>query len=860
VQPVENESQDVDQRLLEMQKTIRDLRQRCHKNSAFRVANDLVRLARREGRLIPLLDGQFQVVNLAQDLFQHRRGREVSIDMIAVLESPDRARQLQADYSETEYAETCAWMTACAYDNLAKHSGEIYGYNSEGMHQCISDGIDVCRRTGKLRCIACFREYATQVYLASDDIEMAMHHASVVASLSQHDAGGERRWIGARDKGTILTLMGELPAARDSLVAALSLAETFHDPLAARLETLAYLEITLWLLGEAGSFLALTGEPLADRALPHGEDCWLDIRWDYRDAVAACCNGDFAKGIELLTSWDTRLGRDNLANEWFEARLRLIAAYRLAGKQDKIESLAEVLFKAAQKSRDFRTLRRLRRLLDSTEPPTPTAMLAAPRAGPFAPAGVTVPAGVPVAASEAPPTAVPQEPPPMHGILQQTVRRLQSSQDDNARTEILNDILKIPPGSFTDPRDAASFLHLLPYLFNKVSPWEQVWAWAQEVAAPFPQTSYVVNLLAAVGDILCRWPDSGMDAQVDVKRLDSLFRKSLDLDPDNAPNHGRAGSFYLAQGNLGEAERCVARGFRLERNDSNLALRLAAIYQRTARPRDALGVLDLCLREGCQDASVAWQAAITAQELGQYEFSLTYLNRFESLQPGQPWVGYYRAIALLEQGEPEKALESLSLEESRGPQRPFGIAVLRACAFSALGETERFRELLNVVIGFQWSEIDYFTREGLSNLAARLWKASGCLPPGEEQVARLALRLILTGLAPATLFEPLRQQAETTGPVNYYRCTLSQPLNARWADSAGCLHGQAGWTAYRCLWGVLARDEAEAGRLALAQQAKCYDLEATVEQIEDLNQSYTDKPGVVWQGMRWNDADAAGAA
>ena len=858
MQPGDSESQDIDQRIADLKKSIADSLQRCHKQSAYRVANDLLRLARREQRLVPLLLAQFEVVNLAQDLYQHQRAREVAIEMIALLESPERARQVQTNYEENEYAQTCAWMTACAYDNLAKHTAELYGLNSDGMHQCIADGIEVCRRTGKLRCITCFREYATDVYLAADDVAMALHHASAVAALPEGDAAAERRWVGAKDKGRILALTGELPAARDGLVAALRLAETFHDPLGARLTTLAYLESVLWLLGDPGAYSSLAGESPGQRALPAGEHASQDCMWDYRDAVAACCTGEFDKAIELLAPWDTRFAQDNLANAWFETRLRLIAAYRLAGKKERAEKLIAPLHKRAQKSRDWLTLRRLRRLVDDTEPPTPTAMLASPRVGPFAAAGVSVPAApaeTPSNAELAESEAAEQQRSPMSDVFAQMVERLQTSEEDSTKREILQQILALPPADFTDPRDAASFMYLLPYLLDQAAPFDTVWTWGRQAAAPFSQTSFVVNLLATLGDALSSWPDANMSERIDRKHLEELFRQSLDLDADNVLNHARAGAFYLRQENAGEAERCLARAFRLQRNNSNLALQLAEIYQRTDRPRDALGVLDLCLREGGADANAAWNAALIAHQVGQYDSSLTYLDLFESLHPDQPWVGYYRAIAHLERGQPEKALEALSLEEQRNSERPFGTEILRGCAAAALGRREQLREHFECVLAVAWSTIDYFTLQGLTSLFARLWQAAACLPDGDEQFARLEHRLIAAGLAPDALFERRRLAGDTTASVCYYRCVLRQPLDDRWAASPGCLHGQSSWSAYRCLWGILAQDAEEAERLALAQQAECYSLPATVETVEDLKQQYTDKPGIVWQGVRWSDDD-----
>jgi hypothetical protein len=115
---------------------------------------------------------------------------------------------------------------------------------------------------------------------------------------------------------------------------------------------------------------------------------------------------------------------------------------------------------------------------------------------------------------------------------------------------------------------------------------------------------------------------------------------------------------------------------------------------------------------------------------------------------------------------------------------------------------------------------------------------------------------LVTGLAPEETFAARRLAGQETANVQYYRCTLVQPLEDRWPDFPGCLHGQSAWTSYRCLWGVIAPNEDEARRMALAQQAECFDLKASVAEVEDLGQTFNDKPGVVWQGARWCDETA----
>ena len=195
----------------------------------------------------------------------------------------------------------------------------------------------------------------------------------------------------------------------------------------------------------------------------------------------------------------------------------------------------------------------------------------------------------------------------------------------------------------------------------------------------------------------------------------------------------------------------------------------------------------------------------------------------------------------------------MDLEQRRSPDRPFGIEVLRACAASALGDIPGYRHHLENILATAWKSVDYFTFNGVVSLAARLWKASSCLPDDDGQKANLAKRLLHTGVAPDEVFEVERLAQDLAMPVNYYRCTTLQPLKPDWAESNYCLSGQSGWKTYRCFWGVLARDEEEAGQLAYAQQVKCYELDPTVEKVEDLDQKYTDKPGVLWQGVRWSD-------
>jgi tetratricopeptide (TPR) repeat protein len=850
-------SPDIDKRIADAFDSISELRKQCRTIAACRQAEDVLRLARREQLLIPILQAQFEIVNLAQSNNQSRRGREVAVEMIALLESPDRARQIQADFAENEYADTRAWMSSCAYDNLATHTAELNGYNSEGMHQCIADGIEVCRRTGKLRCITCFREYASDVHFAADDLEMALHFARLGLAATP-DRSDDRRWVSAKNASWMYLIAGDFEAAEQFCRQSLVLAESYHTPFGARIQSRGLLAQILAMTGRLDEFEKAIGEPIGFRALAEGENPSIDCKCDRRDAVTASCRGEYDKAIDLVRKWEQIHAREGSLSAWFGDCVDLINLYRLAGKTEPVDALAGRVLQRAKKARDWLTVRRLQRAVDPTEKPTPIATLQAPRVGPFAATvSAAVPAAPTVLAPAEPVPAAPDAPSPLQHAYEAILARCRTEGFEQEKPAILRDILAMSPESFVDARDASSFLYLLPFLRNDAVPAEAMWTWAEATAARFLRTATVANLLATLGDALCAMPDSKMAERIAPGRIESLFRQSLDLDPDHAGNHARAGGYFLAHDNLGEAERCLARGFRLARHDSYLASRLAEIYQRTDRSRDALAVLDLCLREGSQDANVAWEAAMIAYRVASYEPLLAYIDRFEKLAPNQIWAHHFRAVALLETGRPTEALESLAIEDQRGPGRPFGIEALRACAASALGQPDACREHIAKALALRWSSIDYFTNVGIQALAHRLWKASDCLPAADALVARLRKRLIEVGFAPDHLIDKPRLASESPAVrVNHFRCVLRQPLDERWPDHSGCLPGQQAWREYRCLWGVLALDADAAQDMVLAIQTEAYELPATVVQIEDLGETYEDKPGVLWQGQRWVEAPA----
>jgi tetratricopeptide (TPR) repeat protein len=599
---------------------------------------------------------------------------------------------------------------------------------------------------------------------------------------------------------------------------------------------------------------------IAAQRIPEGECLMIDYRWDLVDSLRACTRGEWEPAIEPLAKWDRRLAENNNLHEWFETRLRLIAAHRLAGEDGKIERLAAPLRERANQSNDWLTLRRLARLLDPAEPCTPLALLAPVSIGPYASTQPQpAPAETPLGFNETPETEEPNEwqNTPLAEAIAAIYQRWSGTDPDDApaRTALLDETLSFDPQRVTHPRDAERLLYLAgaPGAADS-GRGAAIWQWAEAIAAAFPDDAAVVGQLAWLGFSL-REAAPELADRIALPDLDRLFRKTVRMDAGDADNFLRAGIFFHAQEDLGEAERCYARAFRLQRNNSHSALRLAEIYQQTERPRDALAALDMCLREGADHPAVAWEAAVAALSLDKYEDSLAYLNHFEEIAPGEPNTQYYRGVALLELERGHEALAALDEEERRAPGRVLHLNVIRACANLDLRRLEAARQCIQSILSKPLREADFLTLSGFAQLFARLWRRMAALPEGDPLVAQVDEFILASGMAPDELFEKHRQQEAKAKEVIYYRCLVRQPLSKDWPQSPGCLPGQESWREYLAEWGVLAADEDDAVRRVLAWQSRCHALPGEMEALDPGAEKFFDKPGVVWQGFRWNAAE-----
>ena len=94
---------DLDQRLDALRATYDEHNDACRYQSAGRVVQEIRRLAKSEHQLLAYIRATFNLMNDASSLLQPEVGRDASLEMIALLEHEDRARQFQPDFPEDGY-------------------------------------------------------------------------------------------------------------------------------------------------------------------------------------------------------------------------------------------------------------------------------------------------------------------------------------------------------------------------------------------------------------------------------------------------------------------------------------------------------------------------------------------------------------------------------------------------------------------------------------------------------------------------------------------------------------------------------------------------------------------------------------
>ena len=305
-------------RLEVLQERMEELSDKCHYASALRVAQEIRRVAREDGDLDAYIRANFTIMVEASEILEPTWAREAAIEMIGLLENEDQARTIEPDLEDEEYARLVNWYSSCAYDNLGHATAEISGYNSDGVHSVVAEGIEICRQTGKTQCISCFRAYATDVHIAADDMDMASHYARMQLQINGRK---DRRMGAVRDEICIRLYQGQLAAAAEKVDQYLGLIDSYHSPNAARVSAKPFITTIATLLGEPERWQQ---ECVVEQP-PKDEDLNNALQVDSAQAVIEFAAGDYDAAIKRLTPWDQKLAKQKCTNAW------LVSANPIAG-------------------------------------------------------------------------------------------------------------------------------------------------------------------------------------------------------------------------------------------------------------------------------------------------------------------------------------------------------------------------------------------------------------------------------------------------------------------------------------------------------------------------------------------------
>ena len=450
------------------------------------------------------------------------------------------------------------------------------------------------------------------------------------------------------------------------------------------------------------------------------------------------------------------------------------------------------------------------------------------------------------------------------------------------RFELLERSIK----EFVHPEDIGRALYLMNFLVTPDCDRSTVWKWANTLVSTKQDVAYLISLLARLGmtismldrltaeleldtyqnkfndlddlDDLGRLddeddPERDRDlppTSISNDRLEQLVRKSLQMEATGVNNNFRAAEVFEYIGNAGEAERCYARAFKLDRTRDDAALALSRIYSETDRLQDALYVLDLCIREGGDSGELLFEAALKAHALTQHELQVSFLQKLHERHSPGPWSYYYLSSGLLELKRPHDAMEAIEREVVLFQSTGLHIDSVRAAAHAQLGQSAEAAKFIHLALSRPLSRINDLTLSGVSGAFERLIAAAKMCPNERELQLMVEQKMLVAGIATESFFEQERAD-EKPCDLYLYQCYVLQPLDAAWQESDGCLPDQTEWQNYIGQWGVLARNVSEAEEIAVKWQAKCYPVECSLVDIDGSDDSLHDRPGVAFQGPRF---------
>ena len=799
-----------------------DLAKRQLNRSALKCAMEAKRLAKTHRLLMPYILSCFSITNISQSLFETDIGIDNAMEIIALVESEEKARKFQNDFDQDHYDYTVHWVSACGYDNLAKHTASKYGYNSPFVHGAVDDGIHVCRRTGKLECVDCFREYATDICLASADYEMGEHHARLCATSTARDnieQEENRKHIGYRNLVMLSLSQGQLGAALEMLEESFSTASAYHDALDANIVSGVYAERLFWLLGretELSQYLAEHGLPDGIPAIPsQDENPGLFLMKTINEALILVCEKkplDAAKMLEQMERY--LLARENL-HHWFDMRVQRLAALLFAKElglefsETEWSRLAEELRHRASHAHQWSAILSLDAMLDGRVRLNPLGIPFPIDLGRFATPGTPKSAAVmqmvlplvektPESQSNTEkPASKEQERTPLeieaaswYGELDSLWNELEmhrreqewkgtdlpfpkQEELDRKEAELYEKIMQWTPESKADEQgtplsdlDFLGLYHQLHRLTLLKNPdyIKEVWNRLQSFQRKFPERGRVLASLAFHA-LMYRLHAEQVSVEPESlglptkSELEQMVSKAFEFDPNRVGVATTAGLIYRTHENSREAQRYFTRACQLDRLNDYATVSLAELYKEGDRPKDAIATIDVYLRAGGRHPGLLWEGMNLAFWNSAAQQFLLYYDLYRQQQDFNPAIETMRIGALVQSEKYDEAEKSLdALDEYL--EEPARDRLFAHALCRARSQRDDWRQAFEQAL--QTRE-DSPTESLLGNAwdpCEPLWEFVATLPETDSHRIEFEQFLFQRNLVPQSLFIPDRPESE----------------------------------------------------------------------------------------------------
>jgi tetratricopeptide (TPR) repeat protein len=676
---------------------------------------------------------------------------------------------------------------------------------------------------------------------------------------------------------------GDLDRARSSIEEAWILTDddSVHDRLSAKFAVAIELERLDCIAGRPRDIRVVS---LLELLPERGECLEFDIETDFVNAFRLCVDQRWEEAESVLVKWHRFLKVQRSTSRWLESGVCLAAIKRLRSDMESAQRIVASLEPIATKTNDWNTLKRLNWIADQDTTISLLGTIIRTHPKPAEPklAGDRLKKRKKDEASNAetqPPVAETQTPvkeeftrnTPLFGWLSNLHERVKKAVEvgpglsdfDALRSELIHSQNR----DWSAPEDVGRALHLMIALMVPGVDSRGVWEWANRIVAPFQEIGYLISHLARLGMSLASLERFEQITHIDFAtfsgelppiaigndRLEQLVHKSLQLEPDSPFTSFRAGEVYEFIDRIGEAERCYARSFKLDRKGVEAALALADIYSRTDRNSDAHYVLDLCIREGGSSRELFFEAALRSQALGMHELQVSYLELLLERFTPQPWVYYYLAGGLLELKRPREALKYAVLERKEMGMKGIHLDAIIAEANVQLRRYSKARAAIQRALRRSLSNIENLTLAGINSAMERLYRAARRAKDHSLYLQVVDL-LFQSGTVPESYFTRKRSRRKAC-QLSFYSVAINQPLDEIWSGHPGCLPEQSHWRTYVAQWGVLAKTESHATYLAMKYQSRCYHLTADLLDVVEEQEQLLDRPGIVFQGMRESGDD-----